>query len=128
MQKVITVVFAFMAGMNCFVSKAQKTDQYNGFDYDLGSTFKLSDGRSRPISPENSTCDPGKRGIAELGNGTGSLAARKSRIWVLPMKADTCSKNRVSALWSSAIEQNPHALFRGLSQKANLKRTRQSHR
>ena len=127
MQKVITVVFAFMAGMNCFVSKAQKTDQHNGFDSDLGSTFKLSDARSRSISPENFVRDAGKGGIAELGNGTGSKAARKSRVWVLAMKAHTCSKNRVSALWSSGIGQNPNALFPGFSQKANLKRTRQSH-
>lgn len=49
----------------------------NGLDTHMGNIFTLSDAKTRSISPENFTGEPGKGGMAELGNGTGSYAARE---------------------------------------------------
>lgn len=54
---------------------AQDKD-FNGIDSDIGNIFRLSDAKSRSISPENFTGEAGKGGMAEPGNGTGSNAAR----------------------------------------------------
>ena len=58
-------------------SQAQKKGGYDGLDSNLGNIFTLSDAKTRSISPENFTGEPGKGGMAEIGNGTGSNAARE---------------------------------------------------
>ncbi|MCG2462889.1 DUF2961 domain-containing protein [Flavobacteriaceae bacterium F89] len=58
------------------LSKGHKVVGYNGLDSNLGNVFLLSDAKTRSISPENFTGDPGKGGMAELGNGTGSFQAQ----------------------------------------------------
>jgi hypothetical protein len=53
------------------VSQAQK---FNGIETNLSNLFRLSDAKSRSISPENFTGEKGKGGMAT--EGTGSNAAR----------------------------------------------------
>ena len=42
----------------------------------LGNLFMLSDAKTRSISPENYTGEPGKGGMATLENGSARYAAR----------------------------------------------------
>jgi hypothetical protein len=48
--------------------------KFNGIDSDMGNLFRLSDARSRSISPENFNGEKGKGGMAT--EGTGSNASR----------------------------------------------------
>ena len=50
-------------------------DKYNGTDANLANLFRLSDAKSRSISPENFNGEKGKGGMAT--NGTGESAARE---------------------------------------------------
>ena len=50
--------------------------KFNGLINDLGSLTLLSDAESRSISPENYTGEKGKGGMAKIGEGTASYAAR----------------------------------------------------
>jgi hypothetical protein len=47
---------------------------FNGMDMDLGNLYRLSDAKTRSISPENFSGEPGRGGAAL--EGTGALAAR----------------------------------------------------
>ncbi|MDR1060342.1 MAG: DUF2961 domain-containing protein, partial [Clostridiales bacterium] len=49
---------------------------FNGFGMDIGSLWRLSDAKTRSISPENPRGEPGRGGAAELGEGSSSGAAR----------------------------------------------------
>ena len=68
-------IFLLAIAITTFCGNAQVTG-FNGIESDMGNLFRLSDAKSRSISPENFTGQPGKGGMAELGNGTGSNAAR----------------------------------------------------
>src|SRR5574339_1282563 len=50
--------------------------KFNGLDLNLGNLFRLSDAKTRSISPENLTGEPGKGGMATLENGSAKNAAR----------------------------------------------------
>jgi hypothetical protein len=54
--------------------KAFSQEKYNGMDANLSNIFRLSDAKSRSISPENLNGEKGKGGMAEKG--TGEMAAR----------------------------------------------------
>ena len=54
-------MFAFVA---LFAAKAQN-DKFNGLDMNLGNLYRLSDAKSRSISPENFTGEKGKGGMAD---------------------------------------------------------------
>ena len=54
--------------------QAQQTMGYNGIDAGLNNLFRLSNAKSRSISPENFNGAKGKGGMAV--SGTGSSAAR----------------------------------------------------
>lgn len=56
-----------------FVS-AQKV--FDGLDSNMGNLFKLSDAKTRSISPENFTGEKGKGGMATLANGSAAVEAR----------------------------------------------------
>ena len=56
---------------------AQKTGSFNGLDMNLGNIFRLSDAKTRSISPENFTGEPGKGGMATLEQGNARAAARE---------------------------------------------------
>lgn len=51
-------------------------EKFNGLNSDLGNLFRLSDAKTRSISPENFTGEKGKGGMATLETGTAKEAAR----------------------------------------------------
>ncbi len=56
---------------------AQKAGSFNGLDMNMGNLFRLSDAKTRSISPENYKGEKGKGGMATLENGTAHSAARE---------------------------------------------------
>ena len=50
------------------------SERFSGLGLHLGNLSRLSDAKSRSISPENPTGDKGKGGMAE--DGTGAIHAR----------------------------------------------------
>jgi hypothetical protein len=54
--------------------KTFSQEKYNGMDANLSNIFRMSDAKSRSISPENLNGEKGKGGMAEKG--TGETAAR----------------------------------------------------
>ncbi|AWX44951.1 hypothetical protein HME9304_01957 [Flagellimonas maritima] len=71
---ILLLVFLF-GGLTISVN-AQNKDTHNGLNNDLGNIFRLSDAKTRSISPENLTGEKGKGAMAKLGEGEGSSAAR----------------------------------------------------
>ena len=67
----------WMAGaLLCFtiIFKCYSQEKFNGVDANLSNIYRLSDAKSRSISPENSNGEKGKGGMAVKG--TGESAAR----------------------------------------------------
>lgn len=60
----------------CFSWTAFSQQTFNGLDMNLGNLSRLSDARTRSISPENLTGEPGKGGMATLDQGNAKNAAR----------------------------------------------------
>src|SRR6187399_919747 len=58
------------------IVSAQQQEKFNGLNMNLGNLFRLSDAKTRSISPENLTGEPGKGGMATLENGNAKNAAR----------------------------------------------------
>src|SRR6187402_1978921 len=58
------------------IASAQQQEKFNGLNMNLGNLFRLSDAKTRSISPENLTGEPGKGGMATLENGNAKNAAR----------------------------------------------------
>ncbi len=71
MNKLLFTLFA-MGSFHILI--AQKPVLYNGLDNNLGNLFRLSDAKTRSISPENFNGEKGKGGMATTG--TGSNASR----------------------------------------------------
>lgn len=57
------------------ISALAQNQKFNGVEVNLGNIYRTSDAKTRSISPENFTGEPGKAGMAE--EGTGSHAARE---------------------------------------------------
>ncbi len=49
--------------------------KFNGLSTDMGSLFRLSDAKTRSISPENFSGEKGKGGMAKIGEGSASKQA-----------------------------------------------------
>ena len=64
---VLTVVFSSLFSQNV---------PFDGIQNNMGNLFLLSDAKSRSISPENFTGEKGRGGMAKLGEGSASNAAR----------------------------------------------------
>ncbi|MFD2871827.1 glycoside hydrolase family 172 protein [Mucilaginibacter ximonensis] len=62
MKKLLFIVAAIAVAFNC---RAQQGEKFNGLDMNLGSLSKVSDAKSRSISPENFTGEKGKGGMAD---------------------------------------------------------------
>ena len=56
---------------------AQKAQNFNGMDMNMGNLYRLSNAESRSISPENFTGEKGKGGMATLEEGSAARAARE---------------------------------------------------
>lgn len=72
MKKIIFALATFLS----IRSDAQNNKSFDGLDMNLGNLFMLSDAKTRSVSPENYTGEPGKGGMATLENGTARSAAR----------------------------------------------------
>jgi len=72
MKKLVFIAILFTSA-TCF---AQNDGSFNGLNMNLGNLFRLSDAKTRSISPENYTGEPGKGGMATLENGNARSAAR----------------------------------------------------
>jgi len=59
-----------------FASYSQDDNSFNGVQNNLGNLFLLSQAKTRSISPENFTGEKGKGGMAKIGEGSASNAAR----------------------------------------------------
>ncbi len=66
----LLATFFLFSGLNA-------QEKYNGLNTDLGSLYRLSDAKTRSISPENFTGEKGKGGMATLENGTAANAGRE---------------------------------------------------
>ena len=70
--RILPVIFGFLI---CLPLTAQK-DAFNGLDVNLSNLYRLSDAKTRSISPENFTGEKGKGGMATLEEGSAANAAR----------------------------------------------------
>lgn len=61
MKKVLSCCFAAMI---FYTVLAQKTESFTGLNVNMGNLYRLSDAKTRSISPENFTGEPGKGGMA----------------------------------------------------------------
>jgi hypothetical protein len=59
-----------------FLINAFGQDKFDGLEVNLSNLFRLSDAKSRSISPENFTGEKGRGGMATLDEGSASRAAR----------------------------------------------------
>ena len=75
MKKVCILLCAFAM---IFAVQAQN-EKFNGLDMHLGNLYRLSDAKSRSISPENFTGEKGKGGMAELKDSVNRNAANAAR-------------------------------------------------
>lgn len=73
MKKLSALLLALALPMG---SLSSQTVPFDGLQNQLGNLFMLSDAKTRSISPENPTGEKGKGGMAKLGEGSASSAAR----------------------------------------------------
>ncbi len=74
MKKLMPAACGFLICM--FTAGAVMAQGFNGLSMGLGNLSRLSDAKTRSISPENYTGEKGKAGMAEIGEGSASNAAR----------------------------------------------------
>lgn len=70
MKKLLSTISFFFL----FVSLSHAQEKFNGIDMNLGNIYRLSNAKSRSISPENFKGEKGKGGMAVTG--TGASASR----------------------------------------------------
>lgn len=64
----------FIVALNGY---GQKTESFNGLQTHMGNLYRLSNAKTRSISPENFTGEKGKGGMATLEEGSAASAARE---------------------------------------------------
>ncbi len=67
---------AAMALMVMLSGCKEEPEKYNGLDLSMGNLYRMSDAKSRSISPENFTGEKGEGGMATLEEGNAAHAAR----------------------------------------------------
>ncbi len=72
MKKLFILLFTFIFFIGC----NDKSEKFNGLDMNMGNLFRMSDAKTRSISPENFTGEKGKGGMATLEEGNAAHAAR----------------------------------------------------
>lgn len=72
MKKLLLLVLTI-----CVSAAIYAQQPFNGLDMNMGNLFRLSDAKTRSISPENQTGEPGKGGMTPLDQGTAKNAARE---------------------------------------------------
>lgn len=73
MKKIILTQLFLLA---CFELLAQQAGDFSGLDLNMGNLYRLSNAKTRSISPENFTGEKGKGGMATLKEGSAARAAR----------------------------------------------------
>jgi len=58
-------IYILMCAFAMTVMAQAQTDKFNGLDMNLGNLYRLSDAKTRSISPENFTGEKGKGGMAD---------------------------------------------------------------
>jgi hypothetical protein len=71
------IVFLFALLIVSRYAYAQSPAKFNGLDSNLGNLYRLSDAKTRSISPENFTGEPGKGGMATPDKGNAGREARE---------------------------------------------------
>jgi hypothetical protein len=66
MKKILLVLISFLL----MDTLSAQTKKFDGLDMNIGNLYRLSDAKTRSISPENLTGEKGKGGMATLQNGT----------------------------------------------------------
>lgn len=66
--------YAIIIPLLLLTIRTHAQQKFNGVDVNMGNLYRLSDARTRSISPENFTGEKGKGGMATTG--TGSNASR----------------------------------------------------
>ncbi|HYG40951.1 MAG TPA: DUF2961 domain-containing protein [Cytophagales bacterium] len=74
MKKILTLLSFILISLPLF---SQKSENFNGLDMNMGNLYRLSDSKTRSISPENPTGEPGKGGMATLEQGVSGKQARE---------------------------------------------------
>ena len=77
-MKKLTLLLVIFAGLQ-IAGQPQvfgQSGQFNGLNMNMGNMFRLSDAKTRSISPENLTGAVGKGGMATLDTGSAHVAAR----------------------------------------------------
>jgi hypothetical protein len=74
MKKLLIVLIGLACSLDLY---GQKAGVFNGLDMNMGNLYRLSDARTRSISPENPTGEPGKGGMATLEEGVHGKQARE---------------------------------------------------
>jgi len=71
------IYFTLLLLLITLLSFGQKDEKFNGLNMNLGNLYRLSDAKTRSISPENPTGEPGKGGMATIENGNAKFNARE---------------------------------------------------
>jgi hypothetical protein len=83
-----------------YCSVAQRSSGFDGLEMNLGNLYRISDAKTRSISPENPTGEPGRGGRAPLDSGVHGHQARELGvgwkvnpfIWIEPGKTVTIAE------------------------------------
>ena len=68
MKKMILLACLYVTGQ----ASAQQSGKFNGIETNVGNLYRLSDAKTRSISPENFNGAKGKAGMATTGTGSGA--------------------------------------------------------
>ena len=76
-MKTKSVLFLSLILMFAMNGYGQTKESFNGLQTHMGNLYRLSDAKTRSISPENFTGEKGKGGMASLEEGSAAKAARE---------------------------------------------------
>src|SRR6058998_3737630 len=62
---------SLLIAVACYAASTFAQQSFNGLDNNMSNLYRLSDAKSRSISPENFTGEKGKGGMATTGTGAG---------------------------------------------------------